>query len=89
MLDTAMRPGCIVQALQVMTEAAWSSWLQLAARAAGMGGFCHRGYRWARAAVRHLITMFFHICHTLRSAYERPAFLDLTTLRLFPRNDPA
>ena len=33
--------------------------------------------------------MLFHIRHTLHYAYERPVFLEPTTLRLIPRSDPA
>ncbi|MCU0529384.1 MAG: transglutaminase family protein [Cyanobium sp. Prado107] len=33
--------------------------------------------------------MLFHVRHALRYAYERPVFLEPTTLRLTPRNDPA
>jgi transglutaminase-like putative cysteine protease len=33
--------------------------------------------------------MLFHIRHALRYAYERPVFLEPTTLRLSPRHDPA
>jgi transglutaminase-like putative cysteine protease len=33
--------------------------------------------------------MLFHIRHVLRYAYERPVFLEPTTLRLTPRHDPA
>ena len=33
--------------------------------------------------------MLFHIRHALRYTYERPVFLEPTTLRLTPRNDPA
>ena len=32
--------------------------------------------------------MLFHIRHALRYAYERPVFLEPTTLRLTPRHDP-
>ena len=33
--------------------------------------------------------MLFHVRHALRYAYERPVFLEPTTLRLTPRSDPA
>jgi transglutaminase-like putative cysteine protease len=33
--------------------------------------------------------VLFHIRHALRYAYERPVFLEPTTLRLTPRSDPA
>lgn len=33
--------------------------------------------------------MFFHLRHVLRYAYDRPVFLEATTLRLTPRSDPA
>jgi len=33
--------------------------------------------------------MLFHIRHALHYAYERPVFLEPTTLRLIPRSDPA
>jgi transglutaminase-like putative cysteine protease len=33
--------------------------------------------------------MFFHIRHALHYAYERPVFLEPTSLRLTPRSDPA
>jgi transglutaminase-like putative cysteine protease len=33
--------------------------------------------------------MLFHIRHALRYTYERPVFLEPTTLRLTPRSDPA
>ena len=36
-----------------------------------------------------LITMLFHIRHALHYTYERPVFLEPTTLRLSPRRDPA
>jgi transglutaminase-like putative cysteine protease len=33
--------------------------------------------------------MLFHICHALHYSYERPVFLEPTTVRLTPRSDPA
>jgi transglutaminase-like putative cysteine protease len=33
--------------------------------------------------------MFFHVRHALHYSYERPVFLEPTTLRLSPRQDPA
>ncbi len=33
--------------------------------------------------------MLFHVRHALRYAYERPVFLEPTTVRLTPRSDPA
>ena len=33
--------------------------------------------------------MLFHIRHALKYSYERPVFLEPTTLRLIPRSDPA
>jgi len=36
-----------------------------------------------------LIAMLFHIRHALHYSFERPVFLEPTTLRLIPRRDPA
>jgi transglutaminase-like putative cysteine protease len=43
---------------------------------------------WQLLRQEPLITMLFHIRHALLYTYERPVFLEPTTLRLIPRRDP-